>query len=136
MVEVGITYDGRLRCTAEHGPSGVRLSTDAPVDNQGLGESFSPTDLVATGLGACILTIMGIAARRDGISLDGTRVRVEKHMSSEPPRRISKLIVRFAFAPGISKDHRNALERCVNACPVKKSIHPDIDVRVSFAYPD
>jgi putative redox protein len=136
MVEVGIAYEGRLRCTAVHMPSRVELNTDAPVDNQGRGESFSPTDLVATGLGTCMLTIMGMVAQRHGINLDGTRVRVEKHMSSKPPRRIAKLVIQFEFAPGIPADRRPTLERSTAGCPVVKSIHPDIDVQVSYSYPD
>jgi len=136
MVEVGIAYEGRLRCSAVHIPSKGKLSTDAPVDNQGRGESFSPTDLVATGLGTCMLTIMGMVAQRDGIKLDGTRVRVEKHMTQSPPRRIAKLVVQFDFVSGIPLDRRPVLERSTGRCPVVRSIHPDVDVQVRFRYPD
>ncbi|NIP97177.1 MAG: OsmC family protein, partial [Akkermansiaceae bacterium] len=91
MVEIEINYEGQLRCGAEHGPSKDTLKTDAPVDNHGRGEAFSPTDLVATALGSCMLTIMGIVAQRDGIPLEGSRARVVKHMSTDTPRRIAKL---------------------------------------------
>ena len=93
MVTIQLTYQGGLRCSATHVPSGNILSTDAPVDNNGKGESFSPTDLLATGLGACMATVMGIVAERKQISLDGLNVEVRKHMSTDTPRRISKLEV-------------------------------------------
>ena len=91
MVQINVTYQGGLRCQAVHGPSGTTLVTDAPVDNHGKGESFSPTDLVATALGACIPTVMGIVAEREKIDLTGMRVTVQKEMSAEPPRRIARL---------------------------------------------
>src|SRR5436190_8383122 len=92
-VQIEITYQGGLRCEAMHGPSGAKLATDAPVDNQGRGESFSPTDLVATALGTCIMTIMGIVAERGGLDLAGTQVHVTKEMLAAPVRRIGKLTV-------------------------------------------
>ena len=91
MIEIAIDYEGKLRCSATHGPSGKVLSTDAPVDNNGLGEAFSPTDLVATALGTCMATVMGIVAERKEISLKGMKVSVGKHMSEDSPRRISRL---------------------------------------------
>ncbi len=136
MVQCKIEYKGDLRCEAMHGPSRTVLSTDAPVDNQGKGESFSPTDLVATALGACMMTIMGIAARRENIPLQETSVHVEKHMSTDAPRRISKIVVRFDLTPGIPAAKRQALERAAQACPVAKSLHPDVEVLLSFHYPD
>src|SRR5438270_12569413 len=93
MVEIKITYEGQLRCEAVHGPSGTRLTTDAPQDNMGNGESFSPTDLLATALGTCIMTTMGIVAQRHNIDLSGSTVRVEKHMSTTGIRRIARLPV-------------------------------------------
>ena len=93
MVEIKIDYQGELHCRAIHGPSGTVLETDAPVDNNGRGESFSPTDLVATALGVCMATVMGIVAKRKEISLEGMKVTVKKHMSTDTPRRISKLEV-------------------------------------------
>lgn len=136
MVPISITYRGDLRCEAVHGPSGVRVITDAPVDNQGKGESFSPTDLVATAYGACMSTIMGIVARRDGLALDGLRVDVEKHMTAAPPRRISRLAIRVAMPAGLAREARTRLEAAARACPVALSVHPDVQVEIAFAYPD
>src|SRR5271170_4056637 len=95
MVEIQIAYQGKLRCRATHVDSGKTIITDAPKDNMGNGESFSPTDLVATALGTCMLTIMGIVAQRMEIDLIGTTVVVTKEMSATPPRRISRLAVTF-----------------------------------------
>ena len=92
MVSIDVTYDGELRCSAVHGPSGMTLFTDAPVDNQGKGAAFSPTDLVATALATCMATTMGIAARKHALGIDGTRIHIEKHMTSSPPRRIARLV--------------------------------------------
>jgi len=136
MVPISITYRGDLRCEAVHGPSGVRLVTDAPIDNQGRGESFSPTDLLATAYGTCMTTILGIVARRDGLALAGLRVEVEKHMTAAPPRRIERLAVRLAMPSGIAPAARPRLEAAARACPVALSVHPDVRVEVSFAYPD
>lgn len=136
MVSYHIVYSGQLRCEATHDPSKVKIVTDAPVDNHGLGESFSPTDLVATGLGVCILTTIGIAVQKEHIDLDGSRVYVEKHMSSDPPRRIAKIVVRIEFVPGVPKDRRPHFEEIARTCPVAKSIHPDILVDLQLLYPD
>lgn len=134
MVPISIFYRGDLRCEAGHGPSGVRLITDAPVDNQGKGESFSPTDLVAAAYGTCMTTIMGIVARRDGIALDGLQVEVEKHMTTTPPRRIARLVLRFTMPPGIAVAARTRLEAAARSCPVALSIHPDVQVEATFSY--
>ena len=136
MVPFSIIYQGQLRCKAVHGPSLTEIITDAPVDNHGRGGSFSPTDLVATGVGVCMLTTMGIVAERDRIVMDGTRVSVEKHMSPDPPRRIARIVIRMDMAPGVSHEHRSMLEDTARTCPVVKSIHPDINVELSFHYPD
>ena len=134
MVEVNIEYRGELRCHAVHGPSGNGLDTDAPVDNQGRGETFSPTDLMATALGTCVGTIMAIAARKHGIELAGTRIHVEKHMSADPPRRIARLpvVVRVPFE--IAAEKREAIEKAASHCPVHQSLHPDIDAPIEFVY--
>ncbi|MBW2229391.1 MAG: OsmC family protein [Deltaproteobacteria bacterium] len=134
MVEVQVVYEGALHSECRHGPSGASLATDAPVDNHGKGESFSPTDLVATGLGTCMLTVMGIVAERHGWPLVGTTVRVEKHMAMEPVRRIGRLVVELRFPPGIPGEAREILERTAHTCPVRQSLHPDIDVDVSFTW--
>lgn len=126
MVEIKIDYEGDLHCSAVHGPSGAVLATDAPVDNNGRGEAFSPTDLVATALGACMATVMGIMARRKEIDLTGLKVAVRKHMSEDLPRRIAKLEVDLDMP--ISYDHpdRPVFENAANGCPVHHSLHPDI----------
>ena len=132
MVEITVVYRGELRCEATHGPSGTVLSTDAPVDNEGKGESFSPTDLVATALGACMLTIIGIVARRHEIDLVGTIVTVKKEMVTSPTRRIGRLPVTIRFSRPLNPKQRTLLERAALTCPVHQSLHPDIDIPVEF----
>ncbi len=138
MVPISIVYHGELRCTATHDNSGVRLVTDAPKDNAGRGESFSPTDLVATALGTCMITTMGIFARKESMEavLDSTTVSVEKHMSTDPPRRIAKLAVTVRFPAGIHQRYRNRLQEIGDHCPVAKSLHPDIVLDISYLFPD
>ena len=133
MVEIGIVYEGSLRTTCEHGPSSARIHTDAPVDNQGRGEAFSPTDLLATALGSCMLTVMGIRAESEGWPLQGARVRVEKEMASAP-RRVSRLVVDFSMPGELEEAARQTLERVAWACPVKASLHPDVELDVRFRY--
>ena len=132
MVEISIRYLGGLRCEAQHGPSGTVLMTDAPVDNEGKGESFSPTDLAATSLGTCMLTIMGIAARRQGIDLGETTVKVVKEMTAQPPRRIAKLTVVFTIPLPASHEKREMLENAARSCPVHLSLHPDVEQTMRF----
>lgn len=132
MVEIEISYEGRLRCRAVHGPSGTTLSTDAPKDNMGQGESFSPTDLVATALGSCMLTIMGIVAQRHSIDLAGTTVTVRKDMVATPARRIGCLTVDIRVPRAVSPEQRSLLENAAHTCPVHKSLHPDIETPVRF----
>jgi putative redox protein len=136
MVTISLAYQGQLRCRAVHEPSGAAILTDAPLDNHGRGESFSPTDLVAAALGSCMCTIMGIVAQRDGLALEGALIRVEKHMAAAPPRRIARLTVAFTMPSGIDAAARTKLERAAHTCPVALSLHPDIVVEVSFSYPD
>ncbi len=136
MVEINTTYNGGLHCTAIHKPSGVKLETDAPVDNYGKGESFSPTDLLATSLAVCYLTTMGIAAEERGINLKGATCRVEKHMSTDKPRRVTRLVAEITFPKGIPFDKRGILEAVALHCPVSKSIHEDIDVDLRLHFPD
>lgn len=136
MVAQSTIYLGELRCNATHGPSGVELVTDAPTDNQGRGESFSPTDLLVTALVTCEITTMGIAARQDGVVLDGTKVYAEKHMSVDPPRRVAGIVVKMEFPAGIPRDYRGRLERIAWACPVARSLNPDVTLDVAFSYPD
>ncbi len=136
MVRIDAVYQGELRCHATHAPSGQKLVTDAPTDNFGKGEAFSPTDLVATALGACVATIMALYADRHDIDLDGMNFRVEKIMTPEPPRRIARIEIVYSMPPGIPAEARTALERCALACPVKRSLHPDVETPVRFEYPD
>ncbi|MFN4007034.1 MAG: OsmC family protein [Chitinophagaceae bacterium] len=131
-----IIYKGLLRTEATHIQSGSTIETDAPTDNQGKGERFSPTDLVATALGSCMLTIMGIKARDMGVDLEGTQVSITKHMGTEP-RRIIGIDVAFTVNENIIADakQRVILERAAETCPVAKSIHPDIEVRIQWHWP-
>jgi len=134
MVEIAIEYLGELRCQATHGPSGTKMVTDAPTDNMGRGESFSPTDLVATALGTCMLTIMGIVAQRDGIDLAGTRVKVTKEMAATPVRRIGRLTVEFHVPARLSEADQIKLQKAALTCPVHKSLHPEIDIPIDFHF--
>jgi len=134
MVTISTRYEGGLRCRASHGPSGTTLLTDAPVDNHGKGESFSPTDLVATGLGACMMTIMGIFAERHGIDLTGMTAETVKEMSAQPPRRIASLRTRLTLPLPADHPQRQALEQAAQACPVHRSLHPDIDAPIEFVW--
>lgn len=133
MVEITATYEGDLRVAATHGPSGGTLNTDAPVDNHGKGESFSPTDLVATALGTCILTILGIQANKHGFALGECRVRVEKHMATEGKRRISRLPAELHIA-GVPENKRESVLAALHACPVHGSLHPDIDTPIDVTW--
>lgn len=137
-VRINIGYEGALRCTAVHGPSGARLSTDAPKDNNGKGESFSPTDLVATALGTCLVTIMGIVAERHKLDLAGTRITVDKEMLQTPVRRIARLDVVVTVpkdkAGRLSQEHRTMLEKAAKACPVNASLHPEVAAPMTFVY--
>ena len=131
MVTIAATYEGTLRCVARHGPSGVTLTTDAPVDNQGRGASFSPTDLVATALMTCAMTIMGIAAQREGIDLDGMTAEVTKGMAANP-RRIASLPILFRMPGHLTPDQLALLEEAAHTCPVAHSVHPDIAAAMTF----
>jgi len=130
-----VIYDGNLRTVAEHLQSGTVIQTDAPVDNQGKGERFSPSDLVATALGSCMLTIMGIKARDLNIDLKGTKVDIQKLMKSDP-RRIGGINLTFSFPSTleVSTKERTILERAAHTCPVIYSIHPEIEVKVAFEW--
>jgi putative redox protein len=126
------TYSGQLRCLASHGPSGTTLETDAPTDNQGQGARFSPTDLVATALSTCMLTIMGIVAERHGWALEGCSARVEKTMSRETPRRIALLTVWVTLPEGLEPQQRALLQRAAETCPVKVSLEGSIPMELHW----
>lgn len=134
---VGISgsYTGGLGVRARHGPSGTELTTAAPTDNRGDGSSFSPTDLVATALGTCILTVMGIAARDMGVELEGASFHLEKHMVADP-RRVGALPMVVRMPAGLTADQRQRLERVGTHCPVHRSLHPDVRTPIRFEYPD
>jgi len=132
MVKISIEYEGGLRCAAVHGPSNQTLKTDAPVDNHGKGESFSPTDLVATALGACMATVMGIVAERHGIDLKGMKVEVIKEMSQSSPRRIAKLPTQIWMPLPKTHPHKELLEKTALGCPVHHSLHSEIEKPIVF----
>jgi putative redox protein len=134
MVAIRVEYQGDLHCKAAHGPSGTELTTDAPVDNHGRGESFSPTDLVATALGTCMLTVMGILARTLNVDISGSTAIVEKEMTSAAPRKIQRLRVKIHVPQAHSTETRAKLERAVHTCPVHRSLHPELEVPVDFVW--
>src|SRR5687767_1686750 len=118
MVRIEVEYLGDLRCKAVHGPSGTELLTDAPVDNHGRGESFSPTDLVATALATCVMTTMGIVAARHGWDLAGSSATIEKGMVSTPARRIGRLELVVRLPAALDERARATLEHTARNCPV------------------
>ena len=134
MVEIKLSYEGDLHCSAVHTPSGNVLVTDAPVDNNGLGQAFSPTDLVATALASCMATVIGIVARRKEIDLAGMKVNVRKFMSEDQPRRISRLELDLEIPLPANHPERRLLESAARGCPVHHSIHPDIDVVMNWKW--
>ena len=133
MVTITARYEGDLLTTAFHAPSNSQLQTDAPVDNEGKGRFFSPTDLVATAMASCMLTIMGVVARRHDIDLTGTTANVEKHMN-EDPRRIGRLPVVIKVPSDLPPRQRETLEAAARGCPVHKSLHPDIEAPITFEW--
>jgi putative redox protein len=133
MTLIDSVYVGELRCRSSHQPSGTEVDTDAPTDNQGKGERFSPTDLVATALSTCMLTIMAIVAERHGWSLEGCRARVEKTMTSEPPRRIALLSVWLTLPEALDEQQRAVLQRAAEACPVKRSLDGAVPMQVHWS---
>ena len=132
MVEIEVFYEGDLHCRAVHGPSGQQIATDAPVDNQGRGECFSPTDLFVTSLGTCMSTIMAIAGRNHGLDLTGLRVKLRKSMSTDAPRRIARLEIDYHVPLPADHPKRALLEAAALGCPVERGLHPDIEQKVEF----
>ena len=135
-VEINVKYEGGLRCEATHVPSGAILKTDAPTDNGGKGEEFSPTDLVAVAFGTCTMTIMGMFAERSSINLEGATINVSKEMASHPSRMIGKLtgIITFPKSINLSESDKQKLEKAFEHCPVKQSLHPDVKIEMKFIY--
>ena len=134
MSTASARYTGNLRTEATHTASGTAILTDAPLDNHGRGESFSPTDLVSAALGSCMMTIMGIVAERQGLPLTGTTYDVTKHMSPDAPRRIRQIDVRFQLPSSLTQKDRTILENAARTCPVALSLHPEIVQDVVFEY--
>jgi putative redox protein len=134
MVRIDVEYLGELRCRSVHAPSGNQLLTDAPVDNQGKGEAFSPTDLVATALATCVLTTMGIVAQRHGWDLSGSHASVEKVMVNNPHRRIGRLELVVRLPAGLDERARKTLERTAHTCPVHHSLLPEVELPMRFEW--
>ena len=131
-----IKYLGELRTEATHLQSGEKIITDAPLDNNGKGEAFSPTDLVATGLGSCMMTVMNISARRDGMDFVGSEIEVTKIMSAEAPRRIAKIVLNLTMVTKeeLSEAQQAKFVRIAHTCPVALSLHPDIEQILNFTW--
>lgn len=128
-----VTYNGNLRTTCHHVRSGNEFVTDAPVDNNGLGRAFSPTDTVATGLASCMITVMGIKAKELKVDLTGATAEVTKHMASDP-RRISKIKVHFKLPKVVVEKDRKILQRIGDTCPIHYSLHPDIEKDITYSW--
>ena len=128
-----IIYEGNLRCNATHLQSGTMIETDAPTDNRGKGERFSPTDLICTALATCMITTMAMKATDMGIELKGTSIHIKKYMASDP-RRIAKIDVTLTFPPSLSLDEKDSiiLKRTGEHCPVIKSLHPDVVINIEY----
>ena len=132
MVNISVCYDGELHCSATHGPSHASISTDAPTDNQGKGEAFSPTDLVATALATCMATTMALRAAKEGVDLRKMTVSVSKKMSNDAPRRIVALPSEVHVPLPPNCPQRELLEQAALNCPVHKSLPPEIDRPTKF----
>ena len=133
MSQSNIVYKDNLRTEAIHLSSGEAIITDAPVDNNGKGEAFSPTDLVAAALGSCMITIMGIAAQKHNIDISGTSASVKKIMGSNP-RKIDEVVIDISMSNHFNENDRKRLERAALSCPVHMSLHPDLIKTISFSY--
>lgn len=133
MVEMKVLYTGDLHCELTHGPSGSTIETDAPTDNNGRGERFSPTDLLGASLASCVLTTMAIMAERNSIDIHGAKARVTKEMNPQP-RRVARLAVEVTMPGRVPEKDRARLEAAAHACPVKKSLSPEVETPISFTY--
>lgn len=135
MVEMRFEYVGDLRCRGTHGPSGTVIETDAPADNHGKAQRFSPTDLVGSALATCIMTTIAIQARPHGWFVEGMKARVTKEMSATPPRRIARLAVDLEMPRNLPEDQRRQIEAIARSCPVHRSLHPDVSAPVTVRWP-
>lgn len=134
MANFELTYTGDLRCKAVHLKSGMEIITDAPTDNMGKGEAFSPTDLTATSLGVCMLTTIGISAEKNNYRIEGARAEVTKIMAATP-RRISEIVVDLYLpANSYTEEQKKMIENAALHCPVAKSLHPDLVQTVNFVW--
>ena len=134
-VSISGKYRGGLGLELAHGPSQTSIRTAAPVDNQGDGSSFSPTDLLAASLGSCMCTIMAIVGEKEGLDMSGLAFRAEKHMAPNP-RRVSKVELQIQMPAGLSPEQREKLETAALGCPVKQSLPDSLETPVDFLYPD
>ena len=132
MVPMSFVYRGDLRCEATHDPSSCKIETDAPADNQGKAQRFSPTDLMGVALATCAGTTLAIKGRPRGWKLDGMRMKVEKHMSAEGPRRVARLPVDIWMPSDFPVADRALAQEIADQCPARKSLHPDIDATITF----
>ena len=133
MPTVSCRYRGELRCETTHHGSGAVLITDAPIDNAGKGEEFSPTDLLATSVATCMLTIMGITAKSRNWSIEGSTANVEKQMTKSGPRKVEKLRVHLKLPQQLSNEQRSLLQRVAEECPVKRSLDPSIHLELIWS---
>ena len=133
MNDIKISYQGKLRTIITHTLTGEIIETDAPIDNNGKGEKFSPTDLFASSLGSCMLTIMGITAQSHGFNIDGSSVNAEKIMEKNP-RRVSEIHLDISIKGVLTEKQREILMKAAKHCPVSKSIHPEIKENISFNF--
>ena len=134
MVEIRIEYLGDLHCTVEHGPSGQKFMTDAPVDNHGKGEFISPTDLLAASSASCIATIMGIVAKNHDINITGMKIRALKEMTNIPFRRIARLTLEINFPNKLDEKQFKLMENVVKTCPVTRSLSQEVEFTVNYSY--
>ena len=135
MTKISTDYTGNLRTEAIHEQSGSKLVTDAPLDNHGKGEFFSPTDLLTTALGSCMLTIMGISAQEYGYNLEGTTVETEKIMGTNPRRVVEiKITINFPKGNDYTDRQKRVIESAAKTCPVANSLHPDLKKTIVFNY--
>ena len=135
MPDITIVYNGDLRTQITHSQSGNIIITDAPIDNNGKGEAFSPTDLFASSLGSCMLTIMGITAQTHGLNIDGSTVNINKIMGTNP-RRVSAIDIIININGKLNEKDKKILQKAAEHCPVSKSIHPDLDEKITFNFLD
>ena len=133
MPTVSCRYSGELRCEATHHGSGAVLITDAPINNSGKGEEFSPTDLLATSVATCMLTIMGITAKSRNWSIEGSTAEVDKLMTQSGPRKVEKLRVQLKLPQKLSNEQRSLLQRVAEQCPVKRSLDPSIHLELIWS---